>query len=568
MSANIRPNTILDLDNASTSYVNSEIDNYDWVKIYDSTYGSGVFFPPEPPSLNFRSSDVSNFYDWRNAYLCVQFQVKKRIGQDDAFTTCRSDPIRELIRKATFKINDTVIADCDYVGKYAIMDRACYSEQFYNTSAKEWLCYDEDADTADFPPCDHTSTNKHRRPAGNAKWIAKTQAHLNVGAPPHITDPSNLGYNAYDTIDKVPDVGNLEWNANPPNWDNDLHTGIGKLFRLTNAYTVVNPPTAGVEDLGSNASGSIVSARIPMMCIFRFFAYLKCVLKNCIFDFRFELFGSSQEDRKGKLWQLTLPAQVDTNIADGDGFLLRNAWIEVPRVVPSPSRIVSLNNSLLNSPKIAISYPNYQVYRNPIAAGVTETEFLIQNVTERIIRVTCFLQRQTRDTSQYFEPWNCICPEIKEFNLKINGISVPYSNMKNSWNSERFPYLATLSENSTTQTDLSNGLDTSDAFRAYQEQCNNYYLYQPYDTKDGILPRFMGHGRLNPVQFASGSFYFTVDIARSRQSQEFLGGSASLTASYRFKNPTPQIYNCWSVVENSSLVDISLQERSAFIIVK
>jgi len=558
MTANIRPNSILDIDNASTSYVNSEIDDYNWTKIYSQEYGSGIFFPPEPTTLIFKSHDVSNFYDWRNAWLCCQFQIRKRIGKPDTAITCRSDPIRELIQNASFSINGTVIADCDHVGKYAVMDRACYSEQFYNTSCKEWLVYDEDADTADYPPCDHEEglPSKVRLPRGNAKW-----ANLNqTPGPPPPADPSNPYYNPYDTLGATQVVA--------PNWIGDIHTGVGKLYRLTNAYDRPSPPAPPPDSLTNSEYGSIVSARIPLMCIWRFFAYLKCVLKNTMFSFRLTLLGSTQEDKRAKLWQLTDPATIDQPILNDQGFLLRNMWIEVPRVQPSPSRLINLNNALLNSPSIAISYPNYQVHKHQIPVGVSEQEFLIQNVTERILRVTCFLQRASRDTSSYFIPWNTICPDIKEFGLKINGVSVPYSNLKTSWNSETFPYLATISENTSTQTDLTNGLDVSDAYRAYQEQCNNYYLYQPYDTKDGILSRFMGNGRLNPVQFGCGTFYFTVDIARSRQSQEFLGGSASLTAYFRFKNPTPELYNCWSIVENSSLVDISLQERSAFVIVQ
>jgi len=564
MSAVIRPNTILDIDNASSSYVNSEIDSYDWTKLYDSTYGSNIAFPTEPHSLNFECNDISNWYDWRNAYLAIQFQIKKKNEQNSDVVTCRTDPIRQIMKKATFSINDTVITDNHHVDKYAVMDRACYSKQFYDTSAKEWLCYDEDVDTADFPPSDHTNSSHSRYPQGNAKWKTETQAH---DIPPAL-DPTNQYYNAYDTIDKTA-AYSAGYNAVPPYWGYDLHTGIGKLFRLTNGYQENAPPTGNIEDLEMSAFGNVVQARIPLMCIFRFFAYLKCVLKNTKFSFHFELKGTSQEDKKSKLWTMKPNTIVDEDYGPDEGFLLRNAWIEVARVVPSPARIVSLNNSLLNSPKIAISYPNYNVYKNPIAIGTTETEFLIQNVTERLIRVTCFLQRETVDSTDYFQPWNCVCPRIEEFGLKLNGVSIPYSNMKNSWNSERYPYLATIAPIAINNpTDLRRGLDTSDAYRAYQEQCNNYYLYQPYDTKDGILPRFQGNGRLNPVQFASGSFYFTVDVARSRQSQEFLGGSGSLTASFRFGLDTKEIYNCWSIVENSSLVDISLQERSAFIVVK
>jgi hypothetical protein len=563
----IKANTILDMANASNSYVNSEIDSYDWVKIYDTTYGSTAgAFPKNPPSLHFRTNDISNWYDYRNAWFCIQFRIVKATADNtnDSVQTCRSDPIRQMIKKAAFKMNNTVITDCDHVGKYAVMDRACYSKQFYDTSAKEWLCYDEDFDSADTPPADHSNVggvpHADRRPYGNAKWkTTGDQAHTySTGVPPPNSipqpDPSNTLYTPFDTFTGV---------VTPPAWW-DLHTGIGKLYRLTNAYTVDTPAPGAdgdnnhVEILHNTNIGSIVSCRIPLACIFRWNAFINCVLKNVIFDWRFEL----ETNESAKMWAVPDNEVINEPIND-QGFNLHNAWIELPRVIPSPSRLVSLNNSLIQSKKISISYPNYQVYQNTILSGLKEANFLIQNTTERVLRVTCFLQRVVRDTSSQFRPGNTICPDITEFSLQINGTTVPYTSYKNSFNSERFPYLATIQDPTNS---LNGGINVDDAYRAYQEQCQNYYLMSPYNTKDGLLPRFMGASRLNPMQWACDSFYFTCDIARTRQSQMFLGGSASLSAQFRFAVDTPEAYYCYSIIEYSQLVDIDLQERAAFIV--
>ena len=107
----IKPNTILDLSSADVSIPPSQIDQYDKMRIYDSTYGPSQM-PPNPTSLNFVTNTVSDWVDLRNAWLTLKFQIVK-INANDKLT-CRSDPIRNKIAKASMKINDTIVNDVNY----------------------------------------------------------------------------------------------------------------------------------------------------------------------------------------------------------------------------------------------------------------------------------------------------------------------------------------------------------------------------------------------------------------------------------------------------------------------
>jgi len=499
----IHPNTLLDIEDASSSYVNSEVDQYDITKIYEQTFGTFSAFPPAPESLTFETRDVGNWYDYRNASLVVSFKIIKETGKGDDMVTCLSD-IRSIFSKCTLKMNDVIVSDNNFPNKYSVYNRLTYSKQYYDTSAKEWLCYDIDP------------TNANPALVSNAAVTTVKPHAMWTGA-----------------------------GATAPTWQNDYSTGLGQRYRLTNAREAVGAASPSGE------IGNEITCRIPLMFFFPFHAAINTVLKNVKTVWIFTLVDEPYQ----KLVNLDDPGQP---ITDGKGFVMTGARIELPRVIPSPARQISLNNALLNSPKLSIGYANYQMYSNQISIGASQTQnLLIQNTTERVLRVTCWLMHDQYDTTDRFLRWMTNTNKLDEFSLEINGVRVPSSITKFRWNDQRVQTLG--------GPEL---FDISDPYRYYQDATQNSYLYNPTNTKDGILAKYQGSGWMNPFDFGTSGLFLSFDIARSKQSQDFIGGSSSISASMHFKEEISQNYVLWTCIENSSLVDISLQERSAFLVVK
>ncbi len=530
-------NPLFDYANASTYRQSSEIDQYDIAVIRDLNYTGTI--DKKPRHLHFRSSDVQNLYAWQQGSLILKFYIKTPDPTPNVIiapTTVVSD-CRSFFQAVRMHINGVQVGDHNYPDIFAIVDRACYSEAYYKNVASEWFCDDVGPTTAGLAGLGRY----HSRGAAPTQWRSPRPITM-------MTDPTGGPGGSAGVVASTPvDL---------------LDNGFGRRAQLTNVNAA-----PGVE---YSPTGRVVTAAIPLPSMFAFLRELRVALKNCQFEFKFEFHDALQPMH---FLQYMGTGHGNTFTKD-NGILFTDAYIEVPRISPSPASLIAVNNAYLNNPNIVITYPNYQVYQNTIteAAGVSQ-EFMVNNQTDRLLRYTAIMIPKAWETYGDFDARRSIHNSLRSFTLLVNGTRVPQSDITCSFSEGTPNQLTQLADGSAVLNGRSQygagqatgPVDVHTLYRNYLEMCRNYYLNNPRTTDGMYTMPFRSAGRLSLQEFAFMSPFVTIDLSRSAQNSEFIGGMSQIVVRLEFDKAPDATSRLYSIIESEQRVSISLSERAAFI---
>ncbi len=537
-------NPIFDYANASSYRRSSEIDQWDIAVIRDMNYTGTI--KTKPKHLHFKSSDVQNLYFWQDARLVLKFDVIiPPFGQGQTLlrgTTIKSD-VRSFIDRASLDLNGVNVGDHNSVDIWAILDRACYSEDYYKNVASEWLCHD-------VPP-DASGLNAMGRYTRGATGVS----YAIDGPMPWAMFEATAAPAAETVMGELHNCG-----------DN----GFARRYQLTR----VTNHTGATE-----AQGRTITATIPLKHVYSFLRYLNVALKNVQFDFKLDLHNPAEPGHFCEYDELFHQTKDDVFKSQHHGVMFRDAYIEVPRVTPSPAALISINNTYLNNPNLLITYPSYKVYKNTITQGAgVKQELMINNETDRLLRYTAIMIPTEWDTTCAVDARRSIHNALNNFVLMVNGTRVPQSDLSCSF-SEGTPdpltvraggsaVLCGTADNTANPAggSATGALDVHTLYRNYLEMCSNYYTNNCNATDGMYVMPYRGSGRLSYREFAFLNPMVTVDLSRSAQNAEFIGGMSQITAQLTF-DYAPTSTNCWlySIVESEQRVSISLSERAAFV---
>ena len=434
-------------------------------------------------------------------------------------------------------INGVQVGDHNYPDIFAIVDRACYSEAYYKNVASEWFCDDVGPNTPGL--------------AGLGRYHAGGTAPTAWSSPQPITM----------MIDKAGGpAGGVQVLESTP--ESLLDNGFGRRAQLTN---VTDSP--GIE---YKTQGRVVTAAIPLPSMFAFLRELRVALKNCQFEFKFEFHDALQPMH----FLEYMGTGHETAFNKNNGILFTDAYIEVPRISPSPASLIAVNNAYLNNPNIVITYPNYQVYQNTIteAAGVSQ-EFMVNNQTDRLLRYTAIMIPDEWEKSAAFDARRSIHNSLRSFTLLVNGTRVPQSDITCSFSEGTPNQLTQTGDGSAVLNGRSQygaghatgPVDVHTLYRNYLEMCRNYYLNNPRTTDGMYTMPFRSSGRLSLQEFAFMSPFVTIDLSRSAQNSEFIGGMSQIVVRLEFDKAPDGDSRLYSIIESEQRVSISLSERAAFI---
>lgn len=494
-------NTLLNIENASSVRKPSDIDQYTQTRFYDVNNGSQ--FPPNfiPDFLTFRNQNLQDFFDFGNGNLVLRFRMDKAAINN--LQTIRSD-CRTWFDRVELRLNGTLIQDSSYFYKYADYSRSQFSPEYYKTIGSTFYCYD------------------------NFMWDN-----------PNLTLDGPTGVVPMFPVAVISDNASL---AVKSSYVNCNLSGAGKRYQLTSQK---------LPDEDTNIiQGKVLTATIPFRHLCPWFQQLRCVLKNVSIELKvyfrenqllLESYGGDPTDAK---------------------VYLNEAYIEIPKVVPSAPNLIRMDAFLQKSPKIQISFPNFKVVRNFLQPSIANQLIMIDNIPQRLIRASSFVVPKARDSGSDFSlnPRDIVCVsarnKIREFQYFVNSVPVPNTRMIVQQNDN-----AMTSNVGAGQTE-----DTHDIYRAYMELCEAMYENNPFSTENGLVSKFRNNGVYDYWSFSELFPYFTTPLDRSRNSEEYISGSAQLSAQVLTDgNADLGDYWLWTVIEYISDTELQMEPTNCFV---
>jgi hypothetical protein len=499
-------NNILDIENASSIRRPTQIDSYTFTKFYDVNQGSQI--SAQPTMFQFRNNNMFDWFDFGNGQIVLRWQLNL-IDKRHA-STIKSDIRSAFIERAELRANGTLITENNHYHKWADYSRSQFSREYYDTIGSDMMCYDN---------FEWDGANLTYNPATDAQLTTITERPLPVAV----------------AAAGAPVVSRAS------NYTNSQLSGFGKRVTLTFQKALATD---------GDTTGRVVTATIPFRHLFPFFGSLRSCLKNVQFDITLHL-------RDNNLMFETFENLGGASPA-GTVINFKEAYMEIPKVTPSALRLIELDKFLYSSPKLNISYPNFKVLRNDLSLNVRNQNIMIDNIAQRMLRVTLWITRKTKDQPNIvvIDPTLSVRNLIRNLQFFVNSIPVPNTRINTIQGDQA----------GTDMIGANQDWDTHDIYRNYMESCGAFYENNPFSTSNGLVQRFRNTGVYSNLGFSTFFPYYTVPLDRSRNSEEYISGSSQLSVQIEMEDVTELgDYNVWTIIEFQDNIRFQMEPTNAFV---
>jgi len=496
-------NNILDIENASSIRRPTNIDSYSFTKFYDVNMGSQLPVTGTPHMLEFRNNNMYDWFDFGNGNLVISFNIFRNDFEN--LTTIKSDARAAFIDRIDLRANGTLISENNYYHKWADYSRSQFSKEYYDTVGSDMLCYDTFA---------WDSPNLNYDP-GTGATVDTAVVPLPIG------------------------VYNGTTGSEAASYTNSQLCGFGKRFTITTQKA--NPTTLV-------ALGRTVTAVIPFRLLHPFFGNLRCCLKNVEFSISVHLRDPS------------VMYETYTGSPTGTVVNITQAYIEIPKVVPSALRLIELDKFLYSSPKLNISYANFKVIKSVLSPKVINQHIMIDNIAQRLLRATLWITKKSQDLTNHVavNPMISVRHLIRNLQFFVNSIPVPNTRLE----VEQLDHAPFNMESPVGNQNW----DTHSIYRNYLELCGANYENNPLSTENGMVTKFRNTGIYSNLGFSGFFPYFTVPLDRSRNSEEYISGSAQLSVKMELTDADfTELYDVWTVIEFQDNIRLQMNPTNAVV---